>query len=106
MRILVESDHFLKILPVMLDPRTPEEHRQAIADFFAHDIPDFLSWCANFRSEVPGLYPAEVQFAVDQQDFEAKLPDADAVIVESLAIDRNAAAKLKPLAIVQKFGAI
>ena len=33
-RILVESDHFLKILAVMLDPETPDEHRRAVADFF------------------------------------------------------------------------
>ena len=73
-RILVESDHFLKILAVMLDPETPDEHRRAVADFFAHDVPDFLSWCEGFGAEIPGLYPARVTFAEDQADFEAKLP--------------------------------
>ena len=82
-RILVESDHFLKILAVMLDPETPDEHRRAIADFFAHDVPDFLSGCERFGAEIPGLYPAPVSFAEDQADFEAKLPDAEAVIVEA-----------------------
>ncbi|HMI95730.1 MAG TPA: D-isomer specific 2-hydroxyacid dehydrogenase family protein [Micropepsaceae bacterium] len=105
-RILVESDHFLKILAVMLDPETPDEHRRAVADFFAHDVPDFLSWCEKFAMEIPGLYPARVTFAQDQADFEGKLPDADAVIVESFTLDRNAVAKLKPAAIVQKFGGI
>ena len=105
-RILVESDHFLKILAVMLDPETPEEHRRAVADFFAHDVPDFLSWCENFGAQIPGLYPAQVVFAADQADFEAKLPGADVVIVESLALNGRAVAKLKPLAIVQKFGGI
>ena len=38
-RILVESDHFLKILAVMLDPETPEEHKRAVADFFAQKKP-------------------------------------------------------------------
>jgi len=106
MRILVESDHFLKNLAVMLDPETPEEHRRAAADFVAHDIPDFLVRCENFRRDIPGLFPAQVQFAADQQDLETKLPDADAVIVESLVIDQASVAKLKPAAIVQKFGAI
>jgi len=106
MRILVESDHFLKILSVMLDPETPDEHRRAVADFFAHDLPDFLSWCETFREGIPGLYPAQVEFAADQAELEAKLPNADAVIVESFALGRDAVAKLKPLAIVQKFGAI
>ena len=104
--ILVESDHFLKILAVMLDPETPDEHRGAVADFFAHDVPDFLSDCEKFGAKIPGLYPARVTFAEDQTDFEAKLPDADVVIVESLALNRRAVAKLKPLAIVQKFGGI
>ena len=103
-RILVESDHFLKILVVMLDPETPEEHRRAVADFFAHDVPDFLPGCERFGAEIPGLYPARVDFAEDQADFEAKLPEADAVIVESFTLDRDAVAKLKPTAIVQKFG--
>jgi phosphoglycerate dehydrogenase-like enzyme len=105
-RILVESDHFLKILPVILDPKVQDEHRRAVADFFAHDIPDFSAWCEKFRSEIPGLYPAEVEFAADQSEFEDKLPGADAVIVESLMLGRAEVAKLKPLALVHKFGAI
>lgn len=105
-RILVENDHFLKILPVILDPKVQDEHRRAVADFFAHDIPDFSAWCEKFRSEIPGLYPAEVEFAADQAEFESKLADADAVIVESFPLDRAAVAKLKPLAVVHKFGGI
>jgi phosphoglycerate dehydrogenase-like enzyme len=106
MRILVESDHFLKILPVILDPKTPEEHKRAVADFFAHDIPDFGAWCESFRAEIPGLYPAKVDFAADQAELDSKLPEADAIIIESLVLGRDAVAKLKPLAIVHKFGAI
>jgi phosphoglycerate dehydrogenase-like enzyme len=106
MRILVESDHFLKILPVILDPKAQDEHRRAVADFFAHDIPDFSAWSEKFRAEILGLYPAEVEFAADQAEFEDKLSDADAVIVESLMVGRAAVAKLKPLAIVHKFGAV
>ena len=105
-RILVESDHFLKILAVILDPETPDEHRRAVADFFSHDVPDFLSGCERFGAEIPGLYPARVSFAEDQADFEAKLADADAVIVESFTLGRSAVARLKPTAIVQKFGGI
>ena len=106
MRILVESDHFLKILPIILDPRASDEHARAVADFFAHDVADFAGWCEKFRAEIPGLYPAEVEFAGDQTELEAKLPAADAVIVESLRLDRDAVAKLKPTAIVHKFGAL
>ena len=51
-RILIENDHFLKIVPVMLDPRTSEDHVRAVADFFAHDVPDFLGWCEQLRGEI------------------------------------------------------
>jgi lactate dehydrogenase-like 2-hydroxyacid dehydrogenase len=105
-RILVESDHFLKILAVILDPATPDEHQRAVADFFAHDVPDFLSWCKNFRESIPGLFPADVEFAEDQRQFEAKLRETDVVVVESFRLDRPAIATLKQLAIVQKFGGI
>jgi phosphoglycerate dehydrogenase-like enzyme len=105
-RILVESDHFLKIIPAILDPETPAEHQRAVADFFAHDVPDFPGWCGSFRAGIPGLYPAQVEFAADQAEFEAKLPSADAVVVESFALGGHAIATMKPSAIVQKFGGL
>ena len=104
-RILVEADHFLKIVPVILDPRTSDEHKRAVADFFAHDM-DLNAWCEEFRTQISGLYPAEVELVADQAEFEAKLPEADAVIVESFNVDRAAVAKMKPTCIVHKFGAI
>jgi phosphoglycerate dehydrogenase-like enzyme len=106
LRILIESDHFLKSVPVLLDPETPEEHRRAVADFFAHDMPDFLDWCEEFRKQIPGLYPAQVIFGEDQADFDTKLAGADAVIVESFHVTKEALATAKKLAAVQKFGAI
>ncbi len=104
-RILVESDHYLKIVPVMLDPKTPEDHARAVADFFAHDM-DFPAWCEAFRARIPGLYPAHVEFASDQAEFDAKLADADLAIVESFAVERQAIAKTDRLVAVQKFGAV
>jgi phosphoglycerate dehydrogenase-like enzyme len=103
-RILIEEDHFLKIVPVILDPEIPEAHRQAVADFFAHDVPDFAGWCRELRARIPGLYPAEIVWAADQDDFEAKLADADGAIVETFAVRREALAAAKRLAVVQKFG--
>src|SRR5262245_40010966 len=103
-RILVESDHFLKIIPVMFDPRTRDDHVRAVADFFAHDV-DFIAWCERLRAEIPGLYPAEVEFAEDQADFDAKIEDADAVIVESFQVTRASLARAKRLRAVQRYGA-
>jgi hypothetical protein len=83
-RLLVESDAILRVVPVILDPQTAPDHQRAIADFFAHDEPDFFGWCDRVRQQIPGLYPAALEFARDQAEFRAKLPNADAAIVESL----------------------
>ncbi len=104
--LLIEEDHFLKIVPVILDPDIPDAHRRAVADFFAHDVPDFLGWCEALRARMPGLYPSKVDWARNQADFVAKLPGADAAIVESIVVDRAALAVALRLKIVQKFGTI
>jgi phosphoglycerate dehydrogenase-like enzyme len=104
--ILIEEDHFLKIVPVILDPATPPAHRQAVADFFAHDVPDFPEWCARLRACLPGLYPARVLWAASQADLVARIADADGVIVESLVIDRAALHGAKRLKVAHKFGAL
>ncbi len=87
-------------------PATVPDHRHAVADFFAHDVPDFLGWCEGLRARIPGLYPARVVWARDQAELLAKLPEADGVIVESLEIDRAALAVAKRLKVVHKFGTI
>jgi lactate dehydrogenase-like 2-hydroxyacid dehydrogenase len=105
-RIVIEEDHFLKIVPVALDPATPEAHRRAVADFFAHDEPDFLGWCGRLQQRLPGLYPAEVVFAADEADLAAKIVDADGIVVESFRIDDTVLAGAPRLAVVHKFGTI
>src|SRR5262249_38121496 len=49
---------------------------------------------------------AKVVWADDQADFLARLPDADAAIVESFLVDRAALAVAPRLKIVHKFGTI
>src|SRR6266853_5838491 len=105
-RIVIEEDHFLKIVPVVLDPATPEAHKRAVADFFAHDEPDFLGWCSRLQQRLPGLYPAEVIFAAGEADLAMKIVDADGVVVESLAVDDAVLSAASRLAIVHKFGTI
>src|SRR6185436_3269914 len=58
-----------------------------------------------FRREIKELYPAHVEFAETQAEFDAKLEDADAAVVESFAVTREAIARAKKLRAVQKFGA-
>jgi phosphoglycerate dehydrogenase-like enzyme len=105
-RIVIEDDKFLRVLPAIFDPQNPAEHSRAIADFFAHDEPDFAGWCRRLRPRIAGAYPAQVVFAADQADLRARLADADGVIVESLKIGVAELAAAPRLAIVQKFGAI
>src|SRR5215472_11454050 len=105
-RIVIEEDHFLKIVPVVLDPTIPEAHRCAVADFFAHDEPDFLGWCGRLQQRLPGLYPAQVKFAADEADLAAKMPDADGIVVESFRVDDAVLSQASQLAIVHKFGTI
>lgn len=104
--MVVEFDHYLRILAVMLDPQAPEEHRRAVVDFFAHDIPDLTARCERFRREIPGLFPADVRFAANEEELAPLLPDADIVVIELLRLDAEAVARLKPNAIVLKFGAL
>jgi phosphoglycerate dehydrogenase-like enzyme len=105
-RILVEDDPYLRIVPTILASDAPEDQRRAIADFVAHDVRDFAEWYRRFRETVPGLYPAKIEFAISQEDLRSKLPQADAVIVESLRIGEDELGTAPRLAIVQKFGTI
>lgn len=105
-KIVIEKDHFLQVVPVILDPQTPNEHRQAWVNFFSHDVPDFLGWCRQLQGRLPGLFPATVAFADDQNDLRRQIGDADGVIVESLRIDETELAAAKKLAFVQRFGSV
>ena len=105
-RIVIEEDHFLKIVPVVLDRATPEPHRRAVALFFGHDEPDFLAWCESLQQRLVGLYPAEVVFAADEADLAEKIAEADGVVVESIPIGEAVLNRARRLAIVQKFGTI
>ena len=105
-RIVIEEDHFLKIVPVVLDPATPQAHRDAVVEFFAHDEPDFLGWCSGLQQRLPGLYPAEVIFAASEADLRAKITAADGLVVESFRIDDAVLSAASRLAVVHKFGTI
>jgi phosphoglycerate dehydrogenase-like enzyme len=106
MRVLVEEDAVLRSVPVVLDPATPEAHCRAVADWYSFDEPDFSGWLARLRQQLPGLYPATVEFARDEADLRAKIGAADALIVESFAIGPAELAGATRLKIVQKFGGL
>lgn len=104
--IVIEDDPFPRILQVILDPDATPERQQAFAHFMAHDVPDFAGWCAQMRTQVPVLYPAHVRLAASPEELRAHLPDADAVIVESMTMGAAEIALAPRLKAVQKYGTI
>jgi len=64
--IVVEDDPFPRMLKAFLDPATEPHVLAALADFFAHDLPDFAGWLAQLRALAGPLFPAEVRLVKDQ----------------------------------------
>jgi phosphoglycerate dehydrogenase-like enzyme len=104
--IVVEDDPFPRMLQVMLDPAASGERFAALADFFAHDLPDFAGWCERLRGNAGKLFPADVRLVSSQDELTAKLPDASALVTESLAVGDAEVAVAGKLKVVQKYGTI
>ncbi|MDA1036247.1 MAG: NAD(P)-dependent oxidoreductase [Chloroflexi bacterium] len=104
--LVVEDDPFLRIIQVVLDPRTTDERRVAFANFFAHDLPDFERWCAELRQAAGGLYPAEVRLVSSQEELRDQLADANVLVVESLHVGAEELEIGGNLRVVQKYGTI
>ena len=104
--IVVEEDPILRTVPVILDPATSAEHEAAVVEWYRHDVRDFLAWRDGLRARLSGLFPAEVLFALGQEDFAEKVPRADAVVVESLLVGEAELAVAPRLRAVLKFGAL
>jgi phosphoglycerate dehydrogenase-like enzyme len=104
--LVLEQDAFMRMFVPMLDPAAPGEFHDAVADFFAHDEPDFDGWLTAMRNRIPGLFPARVSLAQDQDHFRELLPSADACLIESLAFGAQELALAPHIAVVQKYGAL
>ena len=102
--LVVEDDRFLRVIGVVLDPRTPAERYAAYADFFAHDEPDFDDYCRRVRARAGRLFPREVRLVETQEDMRAALPGSSALIVESLQVGKRELAAGNALRVVQKYG--
>ena len=105
-RLVIEQDAFMRMFAPMLDPTAPAEFLDAVADFFAHDVPDFAGWLDAMRNRAPALFPARVSLAEDQDHFRELLRDADACLIESLKFGDAELAAAPDIAVVQKYGAI
>ena len=104
--IVVEDDPFPRMLQVMLDPSAAPERFAALADFVAHDLPDFAAWCDSVRASAGAMYPAEVRLVSSQDELRANLPDAAALVTESLTVGPAELAVAGKLKVVQKYGTV
>lgn len=101
--IAVEDDKVLRFLQILLDPATPAERMDVFADYVAHDI-DQDEWLAAARAQVPAVFPASVRLLKDDADLRAALPEADALVVESMQVGAAELALAPRLKIIHKFG--
>ncbi len=104
--LVVEDDPFPRMLKTFLDPSIEPQRLAALADFFAHDVPDFSGWLARLRALAGALYPADVRLAATQEELRALLPDATAIGTESFAIGADEVARAPNLKVVQKYGTL
>ncbi|HWO42268.1 MAG TPA: NAD(P)-dependent oxidoreductase [Candidatus Eisenbacteria bacterium] len=105
--VVVEDDRFLRLVQVILDPRTPVERVQAFAHFMAHDEPDFAGWRAKLRARLDPLYPAEVRLVENEAALHDRLAGAAVLIVEHFAVGRREIeASRGALRVVQKYGTL
>lgn len=104
--ILVENDPFPRLLQAFLAAEDDPQRSARIAEFLAHDEPDYAGWLARARTAAPRLYPAEVVLIDDEVALHAALPRAHAVVTESLRIGPRELALAPHLRVVQKYGTV
>jgi phosphoglycerate dehydrogenase-like enzyme len=102
--IVIEDDKILRALHVILDPDAPDARRAGLQDYLAVDLPDMSAWLDALRASATGLYPASVRMVGDPAAMRAALADADALVVEGLAVGADDLAATPRLRMVQKFG--
>ncbi|PIT82635.1 NAD(P)-dependent oxidoreductase [Limnohabitans sp. 15K] len=103
-KIIVEMDVFTRLFDVILNKNCNQDLVAAFADFFAHDVPDFESWLNQVRQQCVRINPASIVFVDSADELRRELPDAVAVVVESLQIGEAELNLAPELLAVQKFG--
>jgi phosphoglycerate dehydrogenase-like enzyme len=104
LKVVVENDPFLRMVPLVLDPETSPEMMTAFADFFSHDVPDFAGWCADLRAGLPHLGGARVVLVDTQEEMARELPDCAVIVTESLTVGAAEMAAAPHLRAIQKYG--
>ncbi len=80
--IVVQDDHIIRALSVLLDPDCPQERTDAFEDYYSVDMPEFREWRDRLRGKYTNVFPSKVVLTHSQDELDNALPDADAVVVE------------------------
>ena len=102
--VIIENDQSLRLLQAFLDATPHPQRDAALADYLAHDLPDFIGWLKQARDRARGAYPADVKMVETREELLAALPGADAFVTEGLEIGPRELAAADRLKIVQKHG--
>jgi phosphoglycerate dehydrogenase-like enzyme len=101
--IVIQNDHIIRALSVMLDPDCDPERLAGFADYYSVDMPEFPQWCDELRKKYPAVAPSRVVLTNSQEEFRAALPEADAVVIEDFVVGEEELALAPNLKIVQNF---
>ena len=101
--IVIQNDHIIRALSVMLDPDCDPERLAGFADYYSVDMPEFPQWCEDLRKKYPAVAPSRVVLTDSQEEFRAALPEADAVVIEDFVVGEEELALAPNLKIVQNF---
>ncbi len=101
--IVIQNDHIIRALSVMLDPDCDPERIAGFADYYSVDMPEFPQWCEELRKKYPAVAPSRVVLTNSQEEFRAALPEADAVVIEDFVVGEEELTLAPNLKIVQNF---
>lgn len=101
--IVVEDDKVLRFLQVLLDPATSAERLAVFDDYVAHDIKQD-DWFAAARARLAGVFPGEIRLVNSAAALHAALPQAAALVVESMAVGAAELALAPQLRFIHQFG--
>ena len=79
--LVIQNDHIIRALSVILDSDCDPERISAFADYYSVDMPEFPDWCENIRRKFPTMARSRVVLTNSQEEFRAALPAAYAVLV-------------------------
>lgn len=104
--VVGEDDNFARVVQIVMDPTQRPELQAAYGDYVSSDVSDFIGWRDRVRREIGAAYPCEVRLVGNDAELLAAVPEASAIIVEALMIDRDVLSAAPRLRCVQRNGVL